>query len=140
MKKLSLTILLVVVASLFAVRAQAQVIVIANSGLKADSVSKAELREVYMGSSSSVKQAGHVVPVLLKEGPTHSQFLTEYVGQSPIGLIICWRGLVLSGHATMPKTFDSEAAMVEYVARTPGAIGYISTGTPHDSVKVLTVH
>jgi ABC-type phosphate transport system substrate-binding protein len=140
MKKLFLVVLLVVSASLFPVRALAQVIVIANPDVKADSVSKAELREVYTGESTSIKEAGHVVPVLLKEGPAHVKFVTDYVGESPTGLILCWRGLVLSGHATMPKTVDSEAEMVAYVAKTPGAIGYIGSGTPHEGVKVLSVH
>jgi hypothetical protein len=140
MKKLSLTLLFLIFASLFTVGAQSQVIVIANPDFKTDSVSKVELRQVYIGDSTSVKAVGHVVPSLLREGPTHAQFLTEYIGESPTGLIICWRGLVLSGHGTMPKTFDSEVAMVEYVARTPGAIGYIGASTPHSSIKVLTVH
>jgi hypothetical protein len=39
----------------------------------------------------------------------------------------------------MPKSLDSEAAMVEYVARNAGAIGYISKATPHEGVKVLAV-
>jgi ABC-type phosphate transport system substrate-binding protein len=139
MKKISLTVLLVTVASLFSARVHAQVLVIANPDVKADSVSKADLREVYTGESTSMKEAGHVVPALLKEGPTHAKFVTDYVGESPTALILCWRGLVLSGHAVMPKTFDSEAAMVEYVAKTPGAIGYIGQGTAHEGVKVLSV-
>jgi ABC-type phosphate transport system substrate-binding protein len=39
----------------------------------------------------------------------------------------------------MPKSLDSEAAVVDYVAHNPGAIGYISKATPHDGVKVLAV-
>jgi ABC-type phosphate transport system substrate-binding protein len=139
MKSCLRSILMVAAALLFVDCAHAQVLVIGNPGFKVDSVSKSDLREVFTGSSTSVKEAGHVVPALLKEGSAHNQFLSEIVGQSPVGLLICWRGLVLSGRAAMPKTFDSESAMVEYVARTPGAIGYISPGTPHDSVKVLTV-
>jgi len=39
----------------------------------------------------------------------------------------------------MPKAFDSEAALVDYVAVTPGAVGYISESTPHGKVKTLLV-
>lgn len=39
----------------------------------------------------------------------------------------------------MPRTFEDEAAEVAYVAQTPGAVGYISSGTAHGSVKVLEV-
>jgi hypothetical protein len=39
----------------------------------------------------------------------------------------------------MPKSLESEAAVVEYVAHTAGAIGYISKATPHEGVKVIAV-
>ena len=39
----------------------------------------------------------------------------------------------------MPKMFDSEAALVDYVAATPGAIGYVSKGTDVGKAKTLVV-
>jgi hypothetical protein len=39
----------------------------------------------------------------------------------------------------MRKEFNSEAALLDYSAATPGAIGYVSKPTAEDSVKVLTV-
>jgi ABC-type phosphate transport system substrate-binding protein len=39
----------------------------------------------------------------------------------------------------MPAAFDTEADVVTHVSRTPGAIGYIDDGTPHDEVKVISV-
>lgn len=139
MKKLSSIILFAIAVSLSVVRAQSQVLVIVNPSVQADSISKAELREVFTGAATRLKEGGRVVPALLKEGPAHSEFLSTDLGESPVALLLCWRGLVLSGQATMPKSFDSESAMVEYVAHTPGAIGYIAKATPHDGVKVLTV-
>jgi ABC-type phosphate transport system substrate-binding protein len=39
----------------------------------------------------------------------------------------------------LPKTLDSDAAVVEYVSRTPGAVGYIGRTSPHEGVKTLIV-
>jgi hypothetical protein len=39
----------------------------------------------------------------------------------------------------MLKEFGTEAALLDYVAATPGAIGYVSRVPDSDSVKVLTV-
>jgi ABC-type phosphate transport system substrate-binding protein len=139
MKKLLYASLLLGLTMAFSVRARAQVIVVANSSVSADSISKAELRDVFLGASTSV-HGSRVKPVLLKEGPTHTDFVTNYVGRAPVAFIMVWRGLVLSGQATMPKTLDTDAAVVDYVARTPGAIGYVSKGSSHDAVKVLTVN
>jgi hypothetical protein len=58
---------------------------------------------------------------------------------SPVTLLVAWRSLVMSGQASMPKSFDSESAAVDYVSHTAGAIGYINKATPHDDVKVLSL-
>ena len=130
---------LIPAAFLFDAPVAAQVIVIANPSVKAASVSKAELRDVFTGASSSLNDGSRVVPVLLKQGATHTDFLSAYLGKNDAALRTGWRGLVFSGQAVMPKSLDSEAAVVEYVAHTSGALGYINTATPHDGVKVLTV-
>ncbi len=139
MKKIFLLIVLSFVL-LLAGRVSAQVVVIANSSVGAGSVSKAELRDVFTGASTSLKDGSHVKPVVLKDGATHAEFLSGYLGRSPVTFLVAWRGLVMSGQATVPKTIDSEAAMVDYVSHTAGAIGYVSKATPHDSVKELGVH
>jgi hypothetical protein len=136
MKKLLLFVF-VLAAALVSTCAHAQT-VIANPSVKAADVSKSDLRDVFTGASSSFDGA-HVVPVLLKSGAAHEAFLSEYVGKSDSALVATWRNLVFSGQASMPKSVDSDAAMVEYVAHTPGAIGYIGKTSPHEGVKVLTV-
>lgn len=127
------------IAMFAASAAKAQVVVIANPSVNASSVSKSDLKKVFTGASGRLSSGSHVTPVLLKEGPTHNTFLSAYVEKTPIAILLIWRGLVMSGQGSMPKTFDSEEAMVQYVARTPGSIGYIASATPHDEVKVLKV-
>jgi len=139
MKKLLLIFLTVVAVPVFTARAHAQVLVIVNPGVKSTDVAKSDLRDVFLGSSSSLKDGAHVTPVLLKAGTTEDLFLAEYVGKSDSAFRASWRSLVFSGQATMPKSLDSEAAVVEYIAHNAGTIAYISKGTPHDGVKVLAV-
>jgi ABC-type phosphate transport system substrate-binding protein len=138
MKHPLLTFLFVAAASIFAEQAHAQ-LVIANPSVKAADASKAELKDVFIGGSSSLG-GSHVTPVLLKAGATNDEFLSEYVGKSDSAFRASWRSLVFSGQATMPKSLDTDAAVVEFVAHTPGAIGYIAKSSPHEGVKVLTVH
>ena len=135
MKKLS--IVFVLTAALVGTCARAQ-IVIANNNVKATDISKSDLREVFTGGSASLA-GSHVTPVLLKSGPTHAAFLAEYVGKTDAALGATWRSLVFSGQASTPKVVDSDAAMVEFVARTPGAIGYIAKTSAHEGVKILAV-
>jgi hypothetical protein len=139
MKKLLPIFLLLAAGLIFANRAQAQAIVIANTSVKSADVSKADLKDVFTGAASSLKDGSHVIPVLLKSGAVHDEFLTEYIGKNDTAFRASWRSLVFSGQASMPKSLDSEAAVVEYVAHNAGAIGYISKATPHEGVKVLAV-
>jgi len=131
--------LLVAAAAIFATQAHAQVILIANPSVKASDVAKSDLRDVFTGSASSLKDGSHVNPVLLKQGAAHEEFLSAYIGKNDTAFRATWRSLVFSGQASMPKTLDSEAAMVAFVAANPGAIGYVSKATPHEGVRVLSV-
>jgi ABC-type phosphate transport system substrate-binding protein len=139
MKKFSLVFLLLAAALLFAVRAQAQVIVIANPSVKATEVTKSDLRDVFTGAATELKDGSRVVPILLKAGTAHEEFLQAYIGKNDTAYRAGWRSLVFSGQAAMPKSLDGDAAVVEFVAHNPGAIGYISKATPHTGVKVIAV-
>jgi len=138
-KKRGLFLFLGGVALLLCQPAQAQVVVIANASVKSADVSGSDLRDVFTGASSTFKDGSRVAPVLLKQGATNDSFLSLYVGKSDTAFRASWRSLLFSGQGLMPRTLDSEAAVVEYVAHTPGAVGYISRSTPHEGVKVLAV-
>ena len=136
MKKYLLAFFFVAAASVFAERAHAQLI-IANPSVKASEASKSDLKDVFTGASSSLGSS-HVIPVLLKSGAASDEFLTAYVGKSSAAFLASWRSLVFSGQATMPKSLDTDAAVVAYIAQTPGAIGYIAKASPHEGVKVIS--
>lgn len=138
MHKLISVFLFAVAATVLARGVEAQVLVIANPSVKSSDVSKGDLRDVFNGASSSLA-GSKVSPVLLKPGAVSDEFLSAYVGKADGAFRAGWRSLVFSGQASMPRSFDSEAALVDYVAHNPGAIGYIGKATPHDGVKVLEV-
>lgn len=116
-----------------------QVIVIVNSQVKSASISKLEVRELFSGEVSSLKDGSRVSPVLLRPGPTEDEFVAMYFGKSDSAFRAAWRSLVFSGQAAMPKSLESEKALVDYVSHTPSSIGFINKKTLHDGVKVLDV-
>jgi len=136
MKNLILGSLLAASVSVFAEAAHAQLI-IANPSVKASEASKGDLRDIFSGGSSSLA-GSHVTPVLLKSGSVTDDFLAAFIGKSDAAFRASWRSLVFSGQATMPKSLETDAAVVEYVAHNPGAVGYIGKTSPHEGVKVLT--
>ena len=138
MKRFLIAIFFILGSMLLAAKSQAQVVVIANPGVKATEVSKNDLKDVFTGASTSLGGAS-VVPILLKAGTAHEEFLQAYIGKNDTAYRAGWRSLVFSGQATMPKSLDGDTAVVEFVAHNAGAIGYIGKASPHEGVKVLAV-
>jgi TonB family protein len=113
--------------------------VVANPSVQADAVSVAELQSVFLEDRRSLKDGSHVEPVLAKSGAAHEAFLRQYVGRSDEALRTYYRTLVFTGAGAMPKFLDSDAEIINYVAKTKGAIGYVGIDFPSDGTKVLAV-
>jgi len=125
---------------LFVGTASAQGIkVIANSSVQATSISASDLKSVYLEEKSSLAGSGHVEPVLAKGGPAHEAFLKHVLGRTDSDLQMYYRSLVFTGRGSLPKTLDSDEAVVAYVAKTHGAIGYVSLGTSAEGVRMLNL-
>ena len=117
----------------------ADIKVIANGSVKADAISANEVKSVFLEEYNSLRDGTHVEPVLEKDGPVHQAFLHEYLGGTDDDLQNYYRALVFSGRGSMPKQLGSDAEVVAYVARTKGAIGYVSAETIGGDVKTLTI-
>jgi len=113
--------------------------VIANSSVGASSVSADELKGVFLATKTSLSDGSHVEPVLLKSGPAHEAFVKQYLGKTDAALETYYRSLVFTGKGSMPKALASDAEMVGYVAKTKGAIGYVSVGASTEGVKAIEV-
>jgi len=116
-----------------------KMVIIANRSANVEETSMSDLRGIFLGSSTRFKSGVTAVPVLMRSGPQHDDFLAEYIGKVDASFRTVWRSLVFTGVASMPKNEDSDAAMVAYVASTPGAIGYVSKGAARDNVTTVTV-
>jgi TonB family protein len=117
----------------------AEVKVIANGSVKVDMISANDVKSVFLEESNSLRDGTHVEPVLEKDGQVHQTFLHEYLGGTDDDLKNYYRALVFSGRGSMPKQLGSDAEVAAYVARTKGAIGYVSTETTVGDVKTLII-
>jgi hypothetical protein len=113
--------------------------IIANNSVGISSVSPDELKAVFLQEKSSLSDGSHVVPVLAKGGAVHEAFMKQYLGKTEDALMTYYRSLVFTGKGLMPKTLASDSEVLSYVAKTKGAIGYISSSGGSEGVKVLEV-
>jgi hypothetical protein len=116
----------------------ADIKVIANSSVSSSSISVDDLKEVFLLTKNSLG-GGHAEPVLEKGGAAHEAFVKEYLGKTDTALQTYYRSLVFTGKASMPKTLGGDAEVVAYVAKTKGAVGYVSAAAATQGVKTLEV-
>jgi ABC-type phosphate transport system substrate-binding protein len=113
--------------------------VIANAGVKADSISTDDLKAIFLATKNTFSDGSHAEPVWAKGGTVHDEFLKQYVGKTDAALGTYYRSLVFTGKASMPKSFATDDEVTAYVAKTKGAIGYVSGSANPEGVKTLDV-
>lgn len=114
-------------------------VIVANGSASITEIAQDDLREVFLGSKYSLPNGAKVAPVLLKGGPVHDSFVKSYLGKTAEGFRTWWLQIVFTGQGLLPKTFTSEADLVDYVGRTRDAIGYVSRTSIRGNVKSVPV-
>jgi len=138
MSRTRLFILMVSFLSCCSAAKAQDVVLVANKDVQISEIRDADLRAIFTGEKTRFADGSHAVPVTLKGGAVHEVFLKNHIGESPNEFREQWRKAVFTGEGAMPRAFDSESALIEYVAATPGALGYVSRISPQDKVKPLT--
>ncbi len=121
------------------VNASAAVVLIANPDTHVSTVDARTVRNLFLGRASRIDGAGRVTIATLAGGKVHETFVREFLDKTPDQFSRYWLRLVFSGKASRPEVFESERDLADYVARTPGAIGYVSSDTPVQGVTVIRV-
>jgi len=142
-RRLAGIIFLVIVASIYpgfgpgVAVASDDLVIIANPDLADSAIEQRELQRIYLGKKTRWEDNTSIVPVMLKSGPLHDEFIEGYIDRSVQRFVTYWRQMVFTGKGMPPKSFASESDLVDFVARTPGSVGYVSTSVNVSSVKKL---
>jgi hypothetical protein len=140
MRIIKLLFALVAVGTYIAADAQrAEIKIIVNPNVHSTEISRDDLDRIFLMTKTSLPGAPHVEPVLEKAGPVCDRFLKDYMGRTNAALMTYYRSLMFSGKASIPKSFDSDSEVTEYVAKTKGAIGYVGLSANVATVKTLKV-
>jgi TonB family protein len=114
--------------------------VIANRSVSADSITMAELKQVYLEQTRLLDDGSHVEPVMERGGgATNATFLKDFLKINDDALQSYYRTLVFTGRGSMPKALGSDSEVVAYVLKTRGAIGYVNVSADVDGVKILSI-
>ncbi len=143
MSKLKLILLLIFLMSLLTSESYAQkLIVIANSDVEVDSLDNKTLLRIYHGKKKQWSNRKEIVPVMLKSCPIRDKFIEDILKETEHKFIAYWKQMVFTGRGLPPKSFDDEIEILNFIAKTPGAIGYISRlpNSMPDVVKLIKIN
>lgn len=119
--------------------ATAGVVLIGNAENTQMVVDDKEIVRIYLGKRTHWNDDTPIIPAMLKNGKTHEEFLDTYLDRTIHRFVSYWRQMVFTGKGMPPKSFANEAALIDFVAATPGAVGYISEAKLVPGVQVLSV-
>jgi ABC-type phosphate transport system substrate-binding protein len=141
MKRYTNTVLYVVATTFclaaWPVPAGAQVAIVANKSVPVDTIMKSELRDFY---SKEIKEWSDGRPVILldlKSKSVTKDAFYAFLGKSASRMKSVWLKKMLLGEGEPPESVDTEEKMLEKIASTAGAIGYISVAKISKDVKIL---
>lgn len=123
----------------FANSATAQVAVIANASVPVDEIGKTELGDLYTGDIRNWSDGNPVIVLDLQPKGDVKNTFYKYFGKSTSRMKSIWLKNMLQGEGDPPESIATEDEMLEKVASTPGAIGFISEPKAGESVKILLV-
>ncbi|HLP48391.1 MAG TPA: hypothetical protein VK469_20795 [Candidatus Kapabacteria bacterium] len=112
--------------------------IITNPGAQVLELKKKDIRDIYTGVKKMWDSGGKVIIAIMEGSKLHKQFLEEYVNKTPIQFRNYWREKVFTGEGENPKTFKTEQDLIDFVANTRGAIGYISA-FPYKVVTIVKI-
>jgi ABC-type phosphate transport system substrate-binding protein len=124
---------------LFSGIAWADVVIIAHKDVAETTLSEKELQEIFLGKRVQWTDNSAVHPATVKESELHEAFLERYIKKSPSQWVTHWKRMVFTGTGTPPEQFDTQQELLDYVAETKGAIGYVDAEVPIENVMTLEV-
>ncbi len=113
-----------------------EILVITNKSVT-DPININKISSIYKAEKTKWDNGTTIIITMLQNSKVHERFAKSIVGLHPTRLIRIWRSIVFTGTGTPPRTFKTQTELVNFIAATPGAIGYVTPSTPHKNVKVV---
>lgn len=104
------------------------------------SLERTFLADAFLKKVTRWRSGAVVRPVDLPvSSPVRRKFTEEVLGRSVAAVRSYWQQLIFAGRDIPPPELESDAAVIAYVLRTPGAVGYVSGSANLGAAKPLAV-
>jgi len=118
--------------------AQAGVVVVMSSKSDVDSLSRAQVSQIFLAKTDALPNGRVAKPVDQAEGSAvRNEFYDKVADKNAAQMKAYWSQLTFTGKAQPPRKVSGDAAVKAALAENPAAVGYISDGAVDGSVKVV---
>lgn len=119
--------------------AEAEVAVIANPSVPVTHMTSTDLLDVYTGDVREWKDGAPVIVFDLKPRSAIKDAFYKFLGKSSSRMKSIWMKNMLSGDGRPPQARETEEEILQTIASTPGAIGYVNRALVTEGVVELVV-
>lgn len=119
---------------------QAQVVIIAHKDVPVSQLTQPQLLDFYTGDVKRWENKHPVVVYTLKHKTASQDSFFHLLGRTSSRMKSIWMKNMLSGEGDPPEALVSESDVLQKVATTPGAIGFVSSDSTNDAVKTLIIN
>ena len=119
--------------------AYAEVMIITHPDVKETSLTKRDIKEIFLGKKGQWQDISQIRPVLMDEAEVLKEFLQTYIKKTSNQYTNYWKKMLFTGKGNPPIRFTSSAEVVAYVSKTAGAIGFVQAGTSVENVNTINV-
>jgi len=114
--------------------------VVVNNSVELSEISHQQVKSIYLGQQTHWPN-GHLIKLfkLPSTHKTHNVFVKNTLGLYPYQFNRRWQKLVFSGFALKPSVAIDEQELLELIAKTPGAIGYVENKIIMEGVRYVAL-
>lgn len=130
---------LIIVFVTMPIFALAQVAVIVHKSNAINNVSTAEMKNIYTGDMTKFASGSNITIVTYKSDTDSRKKFYGAIGKKYTECQSAILKRMMNDGLKPPVAFDNEDDVLAFVAKTPGAIGFVSSSAVNSSVKVIAI-
>lgn len=115
----------------------AEIQIVAARGGSVSALSTEEAEQLFLGRRSTLNSGERVTLIDLPAGSVRDRFYLLLTGKNPIQTRAYWSRQVFTGRALPPREAASDQQARDWLATTPGAIGYLPADVIDTRLQVL---
>jgi len=126
--------------SFFILQSSYAIEIVVNESVDLSEISHQQIKSIYLGQQTHWSN-GHLIKLfkLPSTHKTHNVFVKNTLGLYPYQFNRRWQKLVFSGFALKPSVAIGEQELLDSIAKTPGAIGYVENKIIMEGVRYVAL-